>query len=142
MITKTTHGGPGRGQGRKPLEAGEDTVSYTLKMPASLRDKARELGAERVRALIEAAAAGDDGDDKARDTLPASLAGRCASDREADQGTRVHAVPYSQALATNGYAINRAICGAKPGPRSAGWSYFGPRAVTCPKCLARMHSAN
>ena len=133
MITKTTHGGPGRGQGRKPLEAGEDTVTYTLKMPAALREKARALGAERVRALIAA-------DAGLADTLPASLAGRCANDCERDQGVRVHAVPYSQALASNGYAINSAICGAKPGPRSAGWSYSGPRPVTCPRCLARMRT--
>lgn len=70
-------------------------------------------------------------------TLPASLAGRCANGHERDQGSRVHAVPHSEELERNGYVIDRALCGAKPGPRSAGWSYTGQRTVTCPKCIAR-----
>ena len=70
------------------------------------------------------------------DFLPASLAGRCANGYERDQGPRVHAVPFSEGLARNGYVITRALCGAKPGARSAGWSYFGPRALTCVKCVA------
>ena len=72
--------------------------------------------------------------DEKPEFLPASLAGRCANGCELDQGRRVHAVPYSQDLERNGYVIGRALCGAKPGPRSAGWSYVGHRSVTCPKC--------
>ena len=68
-------------------------------------------------------------------TLPASLAGRCANGYERGQGVRVHAVPHSQELERNGYAIQRAVCGAKPGPRSAGWIYSGMRPVTCHKCV-------
>jgi hypothetical protein len=77
----------------------------------------------------------------ARPTLPASLAGRCANGYERGQGVRVHAVPYTDDLARNGYAIQRALCGAKPGPRSAGWSYSGMRLVTCPTCLRALERA-
>lgn len=73
--------------------------------------------------------------------LPASLAGRCANGYERDQGPRVHAVPYSQELERNGYVLTPAACGAKPGARSAGWSYYGLRPVTCPKCLQRVDQA-
>lgn len=33
-------------------------------------------------------------------------------------------------------AINK--WGAKPGPRSAGWSYHKEAAVNCPRCLKKM----
>lgn len=75
------------------------------------------------------------------DCLPASLAGRCASGRERGQGMRVHAVPRSDELERNDYCVTRALCGAKPGPRSAGWSYFGQRAVTCPRCATQAPNA-
>ena len=73
--------------------------------------------------------------------LAASLAGRCANGYERDQGARVHAVPYSDTLARNGYAIHAAECGAKPGPRSAGWSLRTHMQPTCPRCLARLAKA-
>ena len=69
--------------------------------------------------------------------LPAALAGRCANGYERDQGRRVHAVPYSDTLARNGYAIHAAACGAKPGARSAGWSLRTDLPVNCPRCLKR-----
>lgn len=75
------------------------------------------------------------------DCLPASLAGRCANGYERGRGFRVHAVPRSNELERNGYCLTRALCGAKPGPRSAGWSYFGQRAVTCPRCAAKTPNA-
>lgn len=55
------------------------------------------------------------------------LAGRCANGAERDGGARYHAVPASGA----------ALCGAKPGRRSAGWSPYEGPAVSCPRCLAR-----
>jgi hypothetical protein len=55
------------------------------------------------------------------------LAGRCADGFERGKGSRYHAV--------NGYV---ALCGAKPGRRSAGWSSHAGVAVTCPKCLRKL----
>jgi len=40
----TTHVGPGRGQGRKPLEEGSETVPFTMKMSARQREKLTRLG--------------------------------------------------------------------------------------------------
>lgn len=73
--------------------------------------------------------------------LSATLAGRCANGYERDQGARVHAVPYSATLARNGYAIHAAACGAKPGPRSAGWSLRTDMQPNCPRCVARLAKA-
>ena len=53
---KSTRGGAGRGQGRKPLEEGAETVPVTIRM--TLRQKlklARLGGAKWVRARIERA---------------------------------------------------------------------------------------
>jgi hypothetical protein len=65
----------------------------------------------------------------------ASLAGRCANGYERDQGRRIHAVPTTDALLANGYCTHRAACGAKPGPRSAGWSLRSGYTVSCPRCI-------
>ena len=54
--TKSTRGGPGKGQGRKPIKAGEDTVTVSLRMTAAQREKlARIGGAECVRCKIDSA---------------------------------------------------------------------------------------
>ena len=51
-----TRGGPGRGQGRKPVKQGEETVTISLRMTASQRDKLARLGgAEWVRQRIDKA---------------------------------------------------------------------------------------
>jgi hypothetical protein len=55
------------------------------------------------------------------------LAGRCANGAERDSGSKYHAVRG-----------NVALCGAKPGPRSAGWSTYPGEAVTCPRCLTKL----
>lgn len=52
------------------------------------------------------------------------LTGRCADGAERDKGTLCHAV-------VNEY---RALCGAKPGRLSAGWSPHASDTVTCEKC--------
>jgi hypothetical protein len=50
------HGGPNRGQGRKPLVAGQETVRINLTMTASQREKLIALGgSEWVRRMIDAA---------------------------------------------------------------------------------------
>ena len=51
-------GGPGRGQGRKPIKEGQDTVTVSLRMTESQRDKLALLGgAEWVRQRIDKAKA-------------------------------------------------------------------------------------
>lgn len=49
-------GGPGRGQGRKPVAEGQQTVTVSLRMTAAQRDKLARLGgAEWVRQRIDKA---------------------------------------------------------------------------------------
>lgn len=59
------------------------------------------------------------------------LLGSCR-EHERDAGVRFHAVPVGTA---------KALCGARPGRRSAGWadhpSQIGT-AITCPKCAKAM----
>jgi len=62
--------------------------------------------------------------------IPLYLAGRCHDGRQQDGGYRWHAVVGWKAL-----------CGAEPGRRSAGWAPWEPRTeeeknheVTCPRC--------
>ena len=57
------------------------------------------------------------------------LAGRCLNGYERDSGTRHHAVPSDSW---------RALCGAYPGKRSAGWSEWDEKEVTCPRCLKKL----
>jgi len=58
MPTEKTHGGPGRGQGRKPLAAGEQTVMFALRMTVAQREKLALLGgAEWLRGKIDKAKA-------------------------------------------------------------------------------------
>lgn len=48
------HGGPSRGQGRKPVKSGETTISVTLRMTKTQREKLGRLGgAEWVRDRID-----------------------------------------------------------------------------------------
>lgn len=69
--------------------------------------------------------------DKARGYAVGSLAGRCVNGAERDHGTLFHALPVG-----NGYV---ALCGAKPGRRSVGWSDYGKHnEVTCPRCIAKL----
>ena len=54
--TTTKHGGPGRGQGRKPVKQGEETVTLSLRMTPEQRAKLARLGgAEWVRGKIDRA---------------------------------------------------------------------------------------
>ena len=56
MTTKPKHGGPGRGQGRKPIKEGQDTVTVSLRMTEAQRAKLALLGgAEWVRQRIDKA---------------------------------------------------------------------------------------
>jgi len=62
--------------------------------------------------------------------VPMVLAGRCANGAEGGRGKRVHSVPA-------GAVAGKALCNAKPGRLSAGWSKPWPedREVDCPRCL-------
>lgn len=52
----SARGGPGRGQGRKPVKAGEETVTVSLRMTEAQRDKLTRLGgAAWVRQRIDKA---------------------------------------------------------------------------------------
>jgi hypothetical protein len=55
---KSNRGGSGRGQGRKPVKQGEETVTVSLRMTAAQRDKLSQLGgADWVRKRIDKAKA-------------------------------------------------------------------------------------
>lgn len=63
------------------------------------------------------------------DLIFARLAGRCLDGAERDGGRRFHAVVRGS---------YKALCGAKPGRQSAGWSErLGDRA-TCSRCIEFM----
>jgi len=74
--------------------------------------------------------------DAERKTEPAAmyLAGRCANGSELDSGTLWHALQNLETSRT-------AMCGARPGRRSAGWRGYPDEihAVTCKRCLAKMY---
>lgn len=56
MAETKQRGGPGRGQGRKPVKPGEETVTVSLRMTTNQRDKLARLGgAEWVRQRIDKA---------------------------------------------------------------------------------------
>jgi hypothetical protein len=53
---KSTRGGAGRGQGRKPLDPNTETVGVTIKMTTEQRDKLARLGGPQwVRTRIDKA---------------------------------------------------------------------------------------
>lgn len=56
MSLPEKRGGPGRGQGRKPVKQGEETVTVSLRMTPAQREKLARLGgAEWVRSRIDKA---------------------------------------------------------------------------------------
>ncbi len=55
-MSENKRGGPGRGQGRKPVAEGEQTVTVSLRMTEAQREKMQKLGgAEWVRQKIDKA---------------------------------------------------------------------------------------
>ena len=71
---------------------------------------------------------------------PASLSGRCANGFERGTGALIHAIDYG-AVRLDDYFTGPAVCGAKPGRRSSGWSIRYPGAITCRRCLKRLRAA-
>lgn len=61
-VVSGQRGGPGRGQGRKPVKAGEETVTVSLRMTEAQREKLALLGcADWIRKRIDKAKAPNDG---------------------------------------------------------------------------------
>ena len=55
-MSETKRGGPGRGQGRKPVKRGEETVTLSLRVTVAQREKLERLGgAKWVRDRIDRA---------------------------------------------------------------------------------------
>lgn len=55
-MSEHARGGPGRGQGRKPLASGDETVTVSLRVTAAQRKKLERLGgAKWVRDRIDRA---------------------------------------------------------------------------------------
>jgi hypothetical protein len=72
---------------------------------------------------------------RTEELIPARLGGRqCATD--GDKGVLTHAVPGERDIGGQVRGF-RALCGAKPGRRSTGWSSLGVSVVDCPRCLKR-----
>ena len=53
-MTENKRGGHGRGQGRPPVKAGEETITVSLRMTKAQREKLAQLGgAKWVRGEID-----------------------------------------------------------------------------------------
>jgi len=63
------------------------------------------------------------------------MMGRLASGLQGGHGVRIHATEPGKTAA---YCRGKALCGAEPGRRSAGWSPPEELPVNCPKCLKKM----
>lgn len=66
--------------------------------------------------------------------VAAKLAGRCADGLERGQGIKMHALPASQIRGHFNEALGKALCGAEPGRRSAGWTVCIGQDISCPRC--------
>ena len=62
------------------------------------------------------------------------MTGRCANGAERDGGALYHAVPIDEFGAYH----SNAVCGAKPGRHSVGWSSYPGENVTCKRCIRRL----
>ncbi len=66
-MSEEKRGGPGRGQGRKPVKQGEETVTFSLRMTPEQRAKLARLGgAEWVRCKIDSANENNPADEPTR----------------------------------------------------------------------------
>ena len=55
-MSEAKRGGPGRGQGRKPLKEGQETVTLSVRLTVAQREKLERLGgAAWLRARIDKA---------------------------------------------------------------------------------------
>ena len=72
--------------------------------------------------------------------VPARLAGSCLNGAERDGGALYHALPNPGGVEGGGF-FGKALCGAEPGRRSAGFSIYDKdldRPITCKRCLKRL----
>lgn len=73
--------------------------------------------------------------DKINKYEPRMLLGRLSNGCESDHGKKIHACEPGKTAA---YCRGKALCGAEPGKRSAGWSDIENSPVNCSKCLKNM----
>lgn len=94
-----------------------------------------ELAAEIEVALVASTAFTIGADDRivALQADPATIPAMLTGSHRKGSGQIVHAIPGPFDWNFNG----RALCGAKPGARSAGWAPMDHLAVTCQRCLAK-----
>jgi hypothetical protein len=67
-----------------------------------------------------------------RNLSPKRLTGRCVDGGELDGGSLYHAVSRDEGN------MGKAVCGAKPGRRSNGWSLNDGEQVTCKRCVVKL----
>ena len=81
----TTRGGPGRGQGRKPVKQGEETVTLSLRVTVAQREKLARLGgAEWVRQKIDRAKEPNASGNGQAGVLACSVDSRVSGDNKQD----------------------------------------------------------
>jgi hypothetical protein len=77
--------------------------------------------------------------------IPAQLAGRCLTGEQRGHGTRTHAIDVAPERIppqrSNLVSFIKALCGAEPGRRSAGWSAWDGMVVDCPRCIKKIERA-
>lgn len=115
------------GETPQPADADvEDAVIATCNMCGEL-----EIGEVFVDGLCSNCYA-----TKARGYKISQMAGSCRNGAERDHGRLFHARLYTE---DEGVSY-KALCGAKPGKHSVGWSDWHPEGqqVTCPRCLKRL----
>ncbi len=73
---------------------------------------------------------------------PGVMQGRLCNEFQGGHGKRYHAVPLEEGETQEtkiSYTKRKAMCGAKPGPRSVGWATEDKGAeVNCPRCLKKL----
>lgn len=88
-MDKKTRGGAGRGQGRKPIKAGEKTVSISFRGTEAQRERFKALG----------------GGEWVRDLLDAAKWPKAPADREAAQAAGKHTAPCARFCEANAFEI-------------------------------------
>ncbi len=67
------------------------------------------------------------------------MVGTLRTGNQGDQGRRLHLVSEDECGVWSG--VGKALCGAKPGPRSIGWGDVRAEPADCPRCVAKLRKA-
>ena len=54
-MSEAKRGGPGRGQGRKPLKEGQETVTLSIRLTEAQKAKLQRIGVQRLRDWLDKA---------------------------------------------------------------------------------------